>query len=112
MSLSASGPSVNAGYESSSSSSEESYAGQVLLGDLSEAGTSYGTLPFTGARGQAQGNQLGWIMGVFVPTMLGILGVVTFLRMGWVVGEVSSSTPRRGLFPEGISSPVCHYAFH
>lgn len=51
--------------------------------------SSYGTLPLEKEdEEEKKGNQLGWITGVFVPTMLGIFGVVTFLRMGWVVGQV------------------------
>ncbi|MCR9067005.1 MAG: hypothetical protein NXI00_23765 [Cytophagales bacterium] len=48
---------------------------------------SYGSLPIIEPK-ESAGNQLGWFTGVFVPTMLGIFGVVTFLRMGWVVGQV------------------------
>jgi uncharacterized membrane protein (DUF106 family) len=34
------------------------------------------------------GGQLGTFLGVFTPSILTILGVVLFLRMGWVVGNV------------------------
>ena len=58
--------------------------------------SSYGSTLSTGkGKGDGRapvGNQLGWVMGVFVPTMLGIFGVVTFLRMGWVVGQVRPLT--------------------
>ena len=33
------------------------------------------------------GNNLNTLQGVFVPTILNIFGVVTFLRMGWMTGE-------------------------
>ena len=35
-----------------------------------------------------QEGKLGMISGVFVPTVLTILGVIMFLRLGWVVGNV------------------------
>lgn len=31
--------------------------------------------------------RLGWFLGVFTPTILTILGVIMFLRLGWVVGQ-------------------------
>lgn len=49
---------------------------------------AYGAVPTNTEEPASTGNQLGWFSGVFVPTMLGIFGVVTFLRMGWVVGQV------------------------
>ena len=49
--------------------------------------STYGFLPVSISK-ESIGNQLGWFAGAFVPTMLGIFGVVTFLRMGWVVGQV------------------------
>ena len=61
-----------------------------LLGEINNSSmSSYGSLPFSTKEEEKIGNQLGWFSGVFVPTMLGIFGVVTFLRMGWVVGQVS-----------------------
>ena len=33
-----------------------------------------------------QGN-LGTFLGVFTPTILTILGVIMYLRLGWVVGQ-------------------------
>ncbi|MFP4051988.1 MAG: Na-K-Cl cotransporter, partial [Thermoplasmata archaeon] len=36
----------------------------------------------------SQKEKLGMISGVFVPTVLTILGVIMFLRLGWVVGNV------------------------
>ncbi|MEF8874121.1 MAG: hypothetical protein V5A88_05565, partial [Candidatus Thermoplasmatota archaeon] len=32
--------------------------------------------------------KFGMLSGVFVPTLLTILGVILFLRLGWVVGQV------------------------
>ena len=32
--------------------------------------------------------QLGAFLGVFTPTVLTILGVIMYLRVGWVVGQV------------------------
>ena len=32
--------------------------------------------------------KLGTFLGVFTPTILTILGVIMFLRVGWVVGSV------------------------
>ncbi len=34
------------------------------------------------------GNQFGALKGVFIPSILTILGVILFLRTGWVVGQV------------------------
>jgi hypothetical protein len=34
---------------------------------------------------------LGTFEGVFTPTILTILGVILFLRLGWVVGNVGFS---------------------
>lgn len=39
------------------------------------------------ARAAAQANQFGTFAGVFTPTLLTILGVIMFLREGWVVGN-------------------------
>ena len=38
--------------------------------------------------GQAQPAKMGAFLGVFTPTILTILGVIMFLRTGWVVGNV------------------------
>ena len=32
-------------------------------------------------------NKFGWFLGVFTPTILTILGVIMYLRVGWVVGN-------------------------
>jgi len=37
--------------------------------------------------GQAQGEKLGTFLGVFTPSILTILGVILFLRTGWMVGN-------------------------
>ncbi len=36
----------------------------------------------------AVGKKFGMMSGVFIPTLLTILGVIMFLRLGWVVGSV------------------------
>lgn len=36
-------------------------------------------------------HKLGAFSGVFVPSLLGILGLILFLRLGWVVGQVGVS---------------------
>ncbi|MGW8313509.1 MAG: Na-K-Cl cotransporter [Desulfuromonadales bacterium] len=36
----------------------------------------------------SQGKPLGMFLGVFTPTILTILGVIMYLRFGWVVGQV------------------------
>ncbi len=38
--------------------------------------------------GQRNGTGLGTFVGVFTPTILTILGVIMYLRFGWVVGQV------------------------
>ena len=45
------------------------------------------TPPVTPASG-ARGASLGTFLGVFTPSVLTILGVVLFLRSGWVVGNI------------------------
>ncbi|NOY13487.1 MAG: Na-K-Cl cotransporter [Deltaproteobacteria bacterium] len=39
-------------------------------------------------RPNRSGNQLGPFIGVFTPTVLTILGVIMYLRFGWVIGQV------------------------
>lgn len=36
---------------------------------------------------EKSGNQFGTLKGVFIPSILTILGVILFLRLGWVVGQ-------------------------
>ena len=36
---------------------------------------------------QPKGLRLGTFLGVYTPTVLTILGVILYLRMGWVVGN-------------------------
>ena len=36
---------------------------------------------------------LGTFIGVFTPTVLTILGVIMYLRFGWVVGHVGLARP-------------------
>lgn len=38
--------------------------------------------------GQTTGNNFGTFLGVFLPSLLTILGVIMYLRMGWIVGQV------------------------
>jgi amino acid transporter len=52
-------------------------------------------MPAAGKRSKIQGlgkaqphGQLGTFLGVFTPTILTILGVIMYLRFGWVVGQV------------------------
>ena len=43
--------------------------------------------PFSLGPGRGKGEQLGTFLGVFTPSILTILGVILFLRAGWVVGN-------------------------
>lgn len=53
-------------------------------------------MPFAGSfknkapllNGTSQAGKLGTFVGVFTPTILTILGVIMYLRFGWVVGQV------------------------
>ena len=36
---------------------------------------------------EAQRPGLGWFLGVFTPTILTILGVIMYMRLGWVVSQ-------------------------
>ena len=38
--------------------------------------------------GSSTNGKLGTFLGVFTPTILTILGVIMYLRFGWVVGQV------------------------
>ena len=40
------------------------------------------------SRGAVDGKGLGTFIGVFTPSILTILGVIMYLRAGWVVGNV------------------------
>ena len=40
------------------------------------------------ARPRPTEGQLGTFIGVFTPTLLTILGVIMYLRMGWLVGNI------------------------
>lgn len=45
--------------------------------------------PETSSAGPGQGEiKFGMITGVYVPTLLTIIGVIMYLRLGWVVGSV------------------------
>ena len=33
-------------------------------------------------------HKLGWRLGVFVPVLNGIFGVIIFIRLSWIVGQV------------------------
>jgi amino acid transporter len=48
-----------------------------------------------------ESRSLGTFLGVFTPSILTILGVILFLRMGWVVGNV-------GLMPALMIVALCH----
>ena len=43
--------------------------------------------PITGQPGQPAPGNLGTFGGVFVPSVLTILGIILFLRLGFVVGS-------------------------
>jgi len=45
-------------------------------------------LPAAGSVSENNKGQLGTFLGVFTPTILTILGVIMYLRFGWVVGQV------------------------
>ena len=45
------------------------------------------SLPSKGRRSGSR-PQLGTFLGVFLPTLLTILGVIMYLRFGWMVGQV------------------------
>jgi hypothetical protein len=50
-------------------------------------------------------NKLGTFFGVYIPTVLGIFGVVIFLRLSWITGQA-------GVFSTLIHSPfIFHYLF-
>ncbi len=40
-------------------------------------------------------NRLGTIMGVYIPTCLGIFGVVIFLRLSWITGQTGMFNRRK-----------------
>ncbi len=46
------------------------------------------TKPSVGLGGSKPSGKLGTFLGVFTPTILTILGVIMYLRFGWVVGQV------------------------
>jgi len=43
--------------------------------------------------GPPKDQKFGTFGGVFTPTVLTILGVILYLRLGWVVGNAGSSVP-------------------
>jgi potassium/chloride transporter 4/5/6 len=45
------------------------------------------TLPFGTGASQSERDKLGAFLGVFTPSILTILGVIMYLRFGWVVGN-------------------------
>ncbi|KAI5726096.1 hypothetical protein M8J77_023765 [Diaphorina citri] len=57
-----------------------------------------------GAGSNTHGVKLGWIVGVLIPCLLNIWGVMLFLRMAWVVGEAGIG---HSLVIIGISYVVC-----
>ncbi|XP_014255942.1 bumetanide-sensitive sodium-(potassium)-chloride cotransporter [Cimex lectularius] len=54
--------------------------------------------------GEGHGVKLGWIVGVLIPCLLNIWGVMLFLRLSWVV---SQSGIGQSLVIIGISATVC-----
>ena len=59
---------------------KKSKVGVVLI--MVADGNSVPLSPIT----HQQGSKLGTIMGVYLPTLQNILGVILFLRMTWIVG--------------------------
>lgn len=51
-----------------------------------------------------QGIKLGWIVGVLIPCLLNIWGVMLFLRLAWVVAQAGVA---QSLIIIGISAVVC-----
>lgn len=50
------------------------------------------------------GIKLGWIVGVLIPCLLNIWGVMLFLRLAWVVAQAGVL---QSLIIIGISAVVC-----
>jgi amino acid transporter len=55
---------------------------------MPETSTDNQTGSLLGLGKMRKGGQLGTFLGVFTPTILTILGVIMYLRFGWVVGQV------------------------
>lgn len=56
------------------------------------------------AAGHHQNIKLGWIVGVLIPCLLNIWGVMLFLRLAWVVGQAGIL---QSLIIIAISFTVC-----
>lgn len=54
--------------------------------------------------GQGHGIKLGWIVGVLIPCLLNIWGVMLFLRLSWVVAQAGVF---QSLVTIAISAAVC-----
>ena len=57
-------------------------------GKMAFLGDSFASLLVSNKQG------LGAVMGVFVPCVLSIIGVVLFMRLGWAIGEAGSACCR------------------
>lgn len=57
-----------------------------------------------GSGGHGHGVKFGWIVGVLIPCLLNIWGVMLFLRLSWVVAQAGIS---ESLIIIGISATVC-----
>ena len=58
---------------------------------------------FTGKIEAAQQPKLGTFLGVFLPTVLTILGVIMYLRTGWLVGHMGLT---RALMIVGLANVI------
>eukprot|EP00164_Ancoracysta_twista_P004589 GFYU01006193.1.p1 GENE.GFYU01006193.1~~GFYU01006193.1.p1 ORF type:complete len:905 (+),score=254.32 GFYU01006193.1:71-2716(+) len=54
---------------------------------VSEAGPGWDVGTEEEVQAENHGNQLGTFMGVYIPCMMSIFGVIIFLRLGWALGE-------------------------
>lgn len=69
-------------------------AGQsIRLLEKSERQFRYQQASSINESGEQQGvqkNRLGTFFGVYIPTVLGIFGVVIFLRLSWITGQAGN----------------------
>ncbi len=60
---------------------------EILSADSGDSGTSISSSVASGEQDRIEGKKFGTFNGVFRPTILTILGVMMYLREGWLVGN-------------------------